>query len=605
MSFAALQAAWAGWLLDGLLAAGIRHAVVSPGSRSTPLVLALARAEADGRLAVRTIIDERAAAFFALGQARVTGEPTLLVCTSGTAGTHYLPAIVEASESRVPLLALTADRPPELRQRGASQTIQQSGMFGRFVRREFAVGPAEADPRAVDGLLRTGGLAVHAARHPDPGPVHLNVAFRKPLEPDGEGHPGVATLDARVRESLAAGLPVPVRPVRTPPDPALDAVADLIRARRRGLLVLGPCSPETAATPATVERLARATGYPVLAEATSQHRFGRAAFGRALDVSEPLFGSETFHDHAPELVLQVGAAPTGRALGRWISGAGVELDRVVIAPHGVPEAYNQARSILPGDLEPALSALAARLDSGGAGPPAPAERWLAAVSAASGRARELGLAAAGRPGSQGEAVRTAVHALPEGGILVVGNSMPVRDVDLYVPAAPRGIDVLSQRGVAGIDGLVAGAAGAAAASGRPTLLLLGDVSFQHDVGGLAAAADAGSSAPLAIVVIRNGGGRLFELLPVRDLPDPREAFRRFFLTPPGLDAVAAAGAFDVPGRRVSGAGELGEALGEALSRPGATVVEAVVAPDGVDALRRMTAEMDAWLAGPESPFSRS
>lgn len=602
MSFAVLQAAWAGWLLDGLIASGVCRAVVSPGSRSTPFVLAVAKAEAAGRLSVQTVIDERAAAFFALGQARVTGEPTLLVCTSGTAGAHYLPAIVEAAESRLPLLVLTADRPPELRGRGASQTIEQSGMFGRFVRRAIDIGPAEADARSVDGLLRTGALAVHAARWPEPGPVHLNVAFRKPLEPDGQADAAVEELSGRVRETLELGLPVPVRPERAAPSAALAVLADRVRARRRGMLILGPCGPDRAASAETVERLARATGYPVLAEATSQHRFGPGAPQHALDVSEPLFGSPHFRRHAPKLVLQIGAAPTGRALGRWIAGAGAGLERIVIAPHGVPEAFNQARSILLGDLEPTLEALAALLESGPGGPPAPDGSWLEAIESTADRARTLASDAADRTGSQGETVRAAVEALPEGGVLIVGNSMPVRDVDLYLPAVPRGIDVLCQRGAAGIDGLIAGAAGAVAAADRPTLLLLGDVSFQHDVGGLAAAA-AARSAPLVIVVIRNGGGRLFELLPVHDLPGMSETFQRYFLTPPGVDAAAAAAAFDLPARRVAGGTELRETLESAFSRSGATLVEAEVAPDGVETLRRITAELDAWLAGPESPFA--
>lgn len=597
MSFAALQAAWAEWLLDGLLAGGVRRAVVSPGSRSTPLVLAIAKAEADGRLSVETMIDERAAGFFALGQARITGEPSLLVCTSGSAGAHYLPAIVEAVESRVPLLAVTADRPPELRGRGASQTIAQSSMFGHFVRRAIDIGPAEADAGSVEGLLRTGGLAVHATRWPDPGPVHLNVAFRKPLEPDGRSHPGVEELSARVRASLEAGLPAPASPVRTPPTAALAKVAERVRGCRRGVLVLGPCSPDAAASSATVERLARAAGYPVLAEATSQHRFGAAAFESPLDVSEPLFGSPAFRSRAPELVLQIGATPTGRALGRWIEETGVDLERIVIAPYGVPEAFNQARFILSGDLEPTLEALAEHVENGAEGRPSADGPWREAIDRAAEHSRELAAAAADRPGSQGATVRTAVEALPEAGILVVGNSMPVRDVDLYVPAAPRGLEVLSQRGAAGIDGLIAGASGAAAASERPTVLLLGDVSFQHDVGGLAAAVAAGRVAPLVIVVIRNGGGRLFELLPVYDQPDVGETFERYFLTPPVVDASAAAAAFGLAVRRVSGAAELREAMTTALAAPGATVVEAVVAPDGVETLRRITEEMDEWLAG--------
>jgi 2-succinyl-5-enolpyruvyl-6-hydroxy-3-cyclohexene-1-carboxylate synthase len=589
VSFAALQAAWAEWLVEGLFASGVRHAVVSPGSRSTPLVLALAGAEKKGKCEVQVVIDERAAGFVALGQARATGRPSLLVCTSGTAGAHYLPAVIEASEARIPLLALTADRPPELRGRGASQTIDQTRLYGHHVRRGFDVGTATSEPRAVDGLLRTAVLAVHATRWPDPGPVHLNVPFRKPLEPDGDPHPAVADLSARVADACGAGLTVPALPDAVPGEAALERAAARLRSTGRGLIVLGPAVPDAAAPADAVEALIRATGFPVLAEATSQHRFGGAVADPALDVAEPAFGAAAFRERlAPELVLQVGAAPTGRALGRWIATSGVE--RLVLARHGVPEAFNQASGIVIGDLGPTLQGVAERVRAAG---PAPAEAaWREEVAAVAARARELVAASAGA-GSQGEAVRHAVEAVPEDGWLMVGNSMPVRDVDLYVPASARGIGVLSQRGASGIDGLIAGAAGAASASGRPTVLLLGDVSFQHDVGGLAAAAAV--ETPLAVVALGNGGGRLFELLPVRRLPDAGPTFERFFLTPPGVDAVAASRAFGVRATRSEGADELRDALSDALARPGASVIEAVVRPGAAETVRRIAAELDAWL----------
>jgi 2-succinyl-5-enolpyruvyl-6-hydroxy-3-cyclohexene-1-carboxylate synthase len=603
VSFAALQAAWAEWLLEGLLAGGVRRAVVSPGSRSTPLVLAIGRAEAERRLDVTVVVDERAAAFFALGEGRFTNEPSLLVCTSGTAGAHYLPALVEAAESRVPILALTADRPPELRGRGAAQTIQQSGMYAHFVRRTFEVGPAEPDPRAVDGLLRTGVLAVHATRWPDPGPVHINAAFRKPLEPDGGEHPDVEALSRRVAETLRAGLATPDLPTAVPPQTALDAVAERLDAAARGLLLLGPCGPASAPSAEAVSALARATGFPVLAEATSQHRFGAVHHGPALDVSEPLFASARFLERgAPDLVLQVGGAPTGRALGAWIADSGVE--RIVLARHGVPEAFNQAARIIIGDLEPTLRGLVDRLavrrqgqdDDPAAGA---APDWLEEVARAADHARSLATEDAGRAGSQGEAVRAAVDAAPGGGVLIVGNSMTVRDVDLYVPARDRDITVLAQRGAAGIDGLIAGAAGSAGASGRPTLLLLGDVSFQHDVGGLAAA---GVETPLAIVVIRNGGGRLFELLPVHGFPEVGPTFERYFLTPPVVNVALAAEAFGVQAVVAAGRREVYDAVNACLAGRGATVIDVPVGPDGAQALRRLTAALDARLAGPEGCF---
>jgi len=602
VNFAALQAAWAEWLLEGLLAAGVRRAVVSPGSRSTPIVLAIARAEAANRLEVSVVIDERAAAFYALGEARVTDQPSLLVCTSGSAGAHYLPALVEAAESRVPMLALTADRPPELRGRGAAQTIEQTGMFAHFVRRRFEIGPAEPDARAVEGLLRTGLLAAHAARWPDPGPVHINVAFRKPLEPDAGEHPRVDALSRHVARTLDTGVAAPDIPVVAPPPAVLDAVADRLVSAARGLLVLGPCPPGSAPSAEVVSNLALTTGFPVLAEATSQHRFGTIRHATPLDASEPLFGSPRFLENAaPDLVLQVGGAPTGRALGAWIADSGVE--RIVLARHGVPEAFNRASRIVIGDLEPSLRGLvdrlAARPPGEGDGEP-PGARWLGEVARVARHARALAGEAAEAAGSQGEAVRAAVDAVPRGGMLIVGNSMPVRDVDLYAPAGDRDITVVAQRGAAGIDGLIAGAAGTAAASARPTILLLGDVSFQHDVGGLAVAASVG--APLAIVVIRNGGGRLFELLPVHRRPDAGPTFERYFLTPPQVEVGRAAEAFGVRSTVAGGRREILDAIGACLDGPGAMVIDVPVDSDGAQVPRRLATELDTWLASPEGCF---
>lgn len=595
MSFAALQAAWAGWLLDGLIAAGVERAVVSPGSRSTPVVLAIARAEAAGRLQVDVVIDERVAGFLALGHARATGRPSLLVCTSGTAGAHYLPAVVEAAEARLPLIVLTADRPPELQGRGASQTVDQQRMFGHFARRAVMVGPAESDPRAVDGLLRTAVLAVHAARWPDPGPVHIDAAFRKPLEPDGTDGADVDELARRAASALASGLAPPALPRAVPDPDRLSSIVTRARGSRRGIIVVGPCAPREAPSPRALEALVEATGFPVVAEAASQRRF-RGALTAHLDAYEPLFGSTRFLARgSPDFVVQIGSAPTGRSLGRWIADSGVE--RIVLARHGVPEAFNQASDILIADLEPAVTSLADRI--GEIGAPDLDVDWLASVESACARARGLAAETAG-PGSQGEAVRASVDALPDGGVLVLGNSMPVRDVDLYCPAADRGLDVLSQRGAAGIDGLIAGAAGAAAASGWPTVLLLGDVSFQHDVGGLAVAAT--SRIPLVVVVVQNGGGRLFELLPIHDLAETRSTFDRYFLTPPVLDVTGAAEAFGVAAATTRGGDELREALAAGLSRSGPTVVEAVVDPDGAHALRRVVSALDAWIDGPEGCF---
>ncbi len=584
MSGAHLQQAWAGWLVDGLVAAGVRNFVASPGSRSTPLVLALARAEAESRAEVAVVSDERSAAFVALGQARITGLPSALVCTSGTAGAHWLPAVVEASEAGVPLLAITADRPFELQARGANQTTAQAGLFGSQVRRFLELGLPDPDPRAAEALPRTAALAVQASLAPDPGPVHLNVRFRKPLEATGDEPESVRVLRRRVTAAVERGLPTP-RPTRIAPDPrTLDELAVRLRRARRGVVIAGPASPFDAVPPSAVERFLEASGFALLPEATSQLRFGGPPARYLCDAFEVVFASTSGRRRLePDFVLQLGSAPSGRALGAWLGGESAP-DRVVLTGRGWPEAFNRAVDVLVAEPAAALLGLADRLEGA-----APEADWTARAASASADAwRRLETLLAERPGfPEAAAVRAAVASVPEGGLLALGNSLPVREVDLFCPASPRSLAVLSQRGVSGIDGLVSSAVGAVRASGFPAMLLVGDVSFQHDVGGLAAARDL--SAPLAIVVLRNGGGRLFELLPVRSLPDADDVFERYFLTPPAVEPAAAARAFGLAAHEAGSAEELADALREAMTRDGATVVEARVDGDS-------TAELAAALA---------
>jgi 2-succinyl-5-enolpyruvyl-6-hydroxy-3-cyclohexene-1-carboxylate synthase len=327
-----------------------------------------------------------------------------------------------------------------------------------------------------------------------------------------------------------------------------------------------------------VSSFLQASAFPILAETTSQHRLGASEYASACDVFEPLFGSDDFlATHAPDLVVQVGDAPVGRALGAWIATSGVE--RIVIASQATAEAFNQASQLLIGDADETLRALSVRLSGDGMG--AIDAKWTQEiVSAADTAAAVVDSQLAEQPPdglTQGVAVRLAVQAVPMGGLLMVGNSMPVRDVDLYCRAAARDIAVLSQRGASGIDGLISGAVGAATASRRPTVLLLGDVSFQHDVGSLAVCREAMQcDVSVTIVVLQNGGGRLFDLLPVRSQPDIESTFERFFLTPTALDIGQAAGSFGVESRRVTEPSSLAESLAESTTRTGVTVIEAAV-----------------------------
>lgn len=546
---------WAVLLLSSLRDAGCGDLVVSPGSRSTPLVIAAARLG----LPCHVLIDERAAGFFALGRGRATGRPSALVCTSGTAAAHYLPAVIEASLARVPLVVVSADRPPELHGCAAPQTIDQQHLFGRFTRGFVDLGMPEAAASALRGLRRRAAQMVALAIAPEPGPVHINAPARKPLEPTGSAEEsGMAALVAELSaEPIARAVPA----AAGAPDPAIEEIAGALGRARRALLVAGPAPLGAPARP--VAELARASGLPLLAEVTSQLRFtGDEPAPGLCDRFDLLLRAPRFAAaHRPDLIVELGAPPTSSAYAGMVAAA--RCERIVVAPHGWSDPHGSAGLIVNAPVAEVAGRLASRL---AARPGAWTEGWLAAN-------RRAG-AALDRRAVSGEhaAVRAAVGALPDGALLALGNSLPVRTAEACA-ADRRRIGVLHQRGACGIDGLVAGAAGAASASGRPTALLLGDVSFAHDLGGLAAARLAG--APLAVVVIDNGGGRIFEQLPVARAPGGAELLDRFFLTPPAIDVAAAAAAFGLPCVRSE---EPGRAVAAALAGGGATVIHVPVAP---------------------------
>lgn len=495
---------WAELLVATLADAGVTTCVLSPGSRSTPLACALAT---EPRIDVVTIIDERAAAFYALGVARATGRPAALVCTSGTAAAHYLPAIVEASQANVPMIAITADRPPELQACGASQTIDQLDLYGGFVRLAIDVGaPVDAEG-ALRALRRKVLQSVIAARGPYPGPVHLEVPFRKPLDPVPVRGP-LADFARSLVGPVHAAAPALVA------DRALVAafVADCERVRE-GVIVAS--APPLAGV--DLRALARATGYPILAESGSGVRFGDPAGATIVERADLMTDRPR-----PALVIRAGGdpvAPLFNDVPAWVL-----TDRVWQDPEGT------ARGVIAG----ALGEVSLVRN--------PDEAWLAKWRAADARAaRVIDAAIASVPDGEHVVIRDAIAALPANAIVCVGNSLPVRVID-HVAARRDGITVLTQRGAAGIDGLIASATGATHA-GRPVLLILGDVSFAHDVGALLVARDH-ARAPLSILVIDNGGGQIFAGLPIARTIST-ETLTDTFLTPPALDVGAIAAAFGV------------------------------------------------------------
>jgi 2-succinyl-5-enolpyruvyl-6-hydroxy-3-cyclohexene-1-carboxylate synthase len=536
----ALASAFAEELARG----GLRLAVISPGSRSTPLAVALWR---QSEIEVSVIVDERSAGFFALGAAQASGEPVALLCTSGTALVNYHPAVVEADESGIPLLVLSADRPPELRGIGAGQTIDQIKTFGASVRWFSEVGTHEADD---SGLLHYRSVACRALAKARgevrPGPVHLNLPWREPLAPVPIEGAVTATdplaLEGRGDRPLTAAT----RVEQAPSDFLLDEVAGHIRSARNGVIVAGRQLDPDLRDPLT--RLAEAAGFPIFADPTSQLRCGPHDRSHVVASYDLLLREEAFAGSvAPDLVLRFGEMPTSKPLRAWLADSGA--DQLIVDPKGGwNEPSNKAAAILRADPVALASGWAERLEQEDREAP---KRWLAAEAAAQTALTEALTAEA-------ELTEPALHRAlgachQDGDLVYTSSSMPIRDQEAFLAPSTADVHFLSNRGANGIDGLISSGIGAARASGRPTTIVTGDLGLLHDLGGLAALREV--STPVRIVVIDNDGGGIFHFLPQEAALDSNE-FEALLGTPRGIDAAKAAALFDLPHRRLESLGEL-------------------------------------------------
>ncbi len=564
--------AFAAALIDEIERAGVRHVVLCPGSRSTPLVVAATCREG---LRCWTLLDERAAGFFALGLAKASRAPVALVCTSGTAAANFLPAVVEAHHARVPLLVLTADRPPELRDWGAAQTIDQVHLYGRFVRWYAEAPPAEATPALLRFARALGARAVAEACGRPAGPVHLNLPFREPLEP--------SPVPGDVPAELLAGAPLAtwgrngrsyLSVAEAAATPTPDEVADLaalLEAHPRALIVCGP-TDAALDLPDAVTSLARSAGLPILADAASQLRSGPHTPGAPIVARADLLlrDARFAATSTPDLVLRFGAPPTSKALNRWLEARPPEHFVLVDPDGGFAEPGHIASRLLRADPVALCTALVRRL-----GERLAARRrsdWLRGFLDADRRA---GAAVEERLAAEAElceprVVRELAESLPEGALLYVSNSMPVRDLDAFLPVSERRLRVLANRGANGIDGLVSSALGAAAAERGAVVLLTGDLAFLHDLGGLLAASRHGLR--LAIVVLQNDGGGIFSFLPIAGYGEA-VGFEEHFTTPHGLDFRPLVEGFGGRFLRATGWEHLRTSLKEVLAAPGLSVVE--------------------------------
>lgn len=501
-------------LVDQWVELGSTDAFIAPGSRSTPLALALV---ADHRMQTHLFHDERSASFACLGHGLVTGRPAIVVCTSGTAATHFHGAVVEADASRVPMLVCTADRPPELWGVGAPQTIDQTDLYGEAVRGFLEPGPPD-DPEVEPATWRPMAADAWAAAVGVgglPGPVHLNLSFRDPLvgEP-GDLPPTIATTPSSAGTSIAAS-------------PVTNGLSST-ELPDRGVIVAGRSS----ADPALVFALAEATGWPILADARSRCRRSGATVSRF----DHLLRSPTFAASVqPDMIIRIGEPPASKVLGQWIAataGQGATVIALtdggqVIDPERVATAILDVATALPGFVEIATD---------GTVPKDPfASTWLNAEAIANASIDDALNAEPTANVSEPGIARTLTAALSPGAALVISSSMPVRDVEWY-GAARDDITVLANRGANGIDGVTSTAIGVAL-TGQPTTLLIGDVAFLHDTNALITLRHrtvGGRPLDLTIVVIDNDGGGIFSFLPQHDVL-PHDDYELLFGTPHGTD----------------------------------------------------------------------
>jgi len=539
LSHAEVLGRYVGTFIDELVAAGVENVCLCPGSRSTPLALTF-KCHPDIKTWMH--LDERSCAYFALGMAKASGEPIAILCSSGTAAVNFAPAVVEAFHSHVPLIVLTADRPPELQGLGANQTIEQQDLYGSAVK-WFANLPL---PEASDHMLRyvrmVADRAVATALQGARGPVHVNAPFREPLMP--------AAIEA----------PAPVRqkdpPRAAPPLAVFDAAALL--SARHPLIV---CGPETGIEKHDAAGLAARLNAPLLADPVSGLRGIDApgVFG-AYDCF--LRVSALARELRPDCILRFGAPPTSKPLATYLQ-LHCDVPQVQVAPTGTwPDPDLTAHEVVHADPA-AVCAVIAR--STGNAEPSWLETWQRAESATrSGIRKALPEAVATEP----SVIVDLAGEAPESATLVAGNSMPVRDFDSFFPAGARVAAILGNRGASGIDGVVSTALGASTVSEGPTVLVIGDLSFYHDMNGLLAAQRFGLKA--TIVLINNDGGGIFSFLPQHE---DAEHFETLWGTPHGLDFSHVAGLYGVGFQRVTTREEYKAALKASFYADGVKIIE--------------------------------
>ena len=575
---------WGRVVVDELYRAGVDAVCLAPGSRSTPLTMAFA--DHPG-VRVFSHLDERSAAFFALGRARRTGRPTPVVTTSGTATANLHPAVMEANQARVPMVVLTADRPRELQHSGANQTVDQEKLYGDAVRHYRSLPDPAFDATKLRALRTAVSRAVRtAADGSNPGPVHLNCPFRKPLEPTPtdvpEGWAESMPLAARGR---AEGDPYVTVTEGRPELTAVDRarLVEAVEGAESGLIVCGPADTPTPSRDA-MRGLALSTGFPVLADPLSGLRWGSHVDAGGVTVCGGYDSYLGAFEEYPDLVLRFGASPTSKPLRQYLAAAGERGARqFLVDPAG---GWREAAFTATDLVVAAETPLAAALSGAVSRDPGPFEERVAALergywNRVADESRFL----------EGDVLGDVAALAPDPSTVFVSNSMPVRDLDRFGRPRPADLTVLGNRGASGIDGIASTALGAGSATDDPLVLVTGDLAYYHDSNGLLAVARSGVDA--TIVLVNNDGGGIFHLLPVESFDPP---FTEQFTTPHGLDFEPTADLYGLEFARTDDRETFRDLFTESVTSDGTQVLEVVF--DGETSHRgreALQAEVTAWV----------
>ena len=541
--------------VDELARCGLKHVNICPGSRSTPLAVLFHQHPG---FKVWTHLDERSAAYFALGQAKAGRRPTAVLGTSGTATLNFAPAVAEAFYGRVPLLILTADRPPELQEVGAPQTISQSRLYGRHVKKCVEMPLPEGGPEALRYARAAANRAIADSMAALRGPIHVNFPFREPLIPVSDG---------RVSNDLPAAPSVSVTqgPQTLTPSDAVDLAAELRRAQR-GLIVCGP--QDDPGFPDAVVRLGRELQFPLLADILSQVRRGAHATSVIDSYDAFLRDPRITRELVPDLVLRFGATPVSKPLQQYLQGLSSSRQLLIAPADDLHDPSLVATGRVQVDPCTFCDVMLSQVTKLGE-PDDNLLDWRLKWERVNRQTRSVLKACLtdsstlSEPGVFDELDTVS----PSGATVFAGNSMPVRDLDSFCSSDSRPLRFLANRGASGIDGVVSTALGVSSVSAEPCILVIGDLSLYHDMNGLLAARQHGLRA--TIVVLHNDGGGIFSFLPQAEAV---ASFEELFGTPHGLDFRHAAELYGLDYCEVDEPAAFRGAVEESFARPGVSMI---------------------------------